>query len=92
MDLSKLNRKISLLCPTCGNDQFETIDDNPNSEMYKCPSCKRIISHDELFNENGSLIESEFDEIREEATKMVKDEFDKMLKKTFGKSKHFKLS
>ncbi|WP_445923096.1 ECs_2282 family putative zinc-binding protein, partial [Klebsiella pneumoniae] len=49
----KYNRKITLLCPVCGNSEMEHAED---SEIVKCIGCGKILTNDELIQENGVSI------------------------------------
>ena len=57
--MKDLSRNISLLCPTCGNDQFSAIDvetddlsDAPDETRVKCSDCGMILTKAELIEEN----------------------------------------
>ena len=49
MDSSKYDRNITMLCPTCGCDQFEIENGvDETIELAKCASCGREITKDDL--------------------------------------------
>lgn len=80
------NRNITLLCPLCGNDQFETLDvkdgeesEAPDTIRFKCSDCKSIYTKAALIESNNESIEANIDEVKEE---LIKD-FEKKLKKMF---------
>ena len=50
MDSEKYNRSIVLNCPTCGNTDFETSEDE-NNPLVKCVSCNRETTKDDLIND-----------------------------------------
>ena len=79
MDSEKYDRSITLLCPTCGNSQLETQDDDQEKEMIRCPSCDRTMTKEELIRENGETIDANVDEIKE----AVLDDVKNMLEKAF---------
>ena len=79
-------RTITLLCPLCGNDQFESLDveegeelDAPDTIRFKCSDCKSIFTKAELIENNNESIESSIDEVKEE---VIKD-LEKKLKELF---------
>mgnify|MGYP001198648774 FL=1 len=88
--MKDLSRNISLLCPTCGNDQFSAIDvetddlsDAPDETRVKCSDCGMILTKAELIEENQERINANIDDIKNEAVK----EIEKELKKAFKKFK-----
>lgn len=91
MDSEKYNRSISLLCPTCGNSQLETQDDDPEKENIRCPVCNRTMTKDELIRENQENIEVNVAEVKKEVIKDLEKEFSNMFKKTFKGSKNIRL-
>ncbi|MEH6595201.1 MAG: hypothetical protein V7736_06595 [Colwellia polaris] len=90
MDSEKYNRSIVLNCPTCGNSDFETSEDE-NNPLVKCVSCNREMTKDDLINENGENIEFNVDEIADEVIKDVSNDLSKMLKNAFKGSKNIKM-
>lgn len=80
------NRNIILLCPLCGNDQFESLDVEEGEELkasdtirFMCSDCKSVYTKAELIEHNNKSIEASIDEVKEE---FIKD-FEKELKKIF---------
>jgi len=77
--------KVNMLCPVCGNDQFEI--DEANEEDLKddskitCSDCKHVFTRSELIEENKGIINARIDDIKDD---FVKD-FEKELKKIFKK-------
>ena len=89
MNLDKLNRSISLLCPTCGSSEMESLNGPHDiSELFKCNSCGLEITKDELMSANQENINTNLDEMKQEAVKDVKSEIEKVLKNTFKDSKN----
>ena len=79
MGSEKYERSVTMVCPTCGNKDFEHGDDGG---PLRCRSCDRIFTRDELIKENGAIIDAEVNEIKEE---VLND-----LKKVFASSKFIK--
>lgn len=90
MDSKKYDRSVSLLCPTCGNSEFE-YDDEDLGRGIACLSCGRVFSRNELIEENGDNIEANVEEIGEEVVEDVAKELQAMLQKTFSGSKVFRV-
>lgn len=90
MDSDKYNRTINLLCPTCGNDQLETQEEDHNNEIIRCPNCDRTMTKDEIIRENGENIDANVGEIAEEAVKDLNKEIKNMFKNAFRGSKNIK--
>lgn len=84
----KYERNITLLCPVCGNSEFEHFE---GIDMVKCIGCGRVTDKDELIQENGVAIESQLDEIKNEINKDLHKELNKMLKDAFNGSKNIRL-
>lgn len=91
MDAEKYDRFVSLLCPTCGNSQLETQDDDEENAIIRCPSCNRTMSKEELLRENGENIDANLEEMKEEVMKDLDKELGDMLKNAFKGSKHIKV-
>ena len=91
MDAEIYNRSVSLLCPTCGNDQFEFhqgLDDS--FEIAKCASCGREINKDDLIRENRENINEHVEEIGQQVVEDVAKELRSSLRKAFHGSKNLK--
>jgi predicted nucleic acid-binding Zn-ribbon protein len=85
MKSKNCNREIYLLCPTCGESQFEYDDEVKIENMeFKCLSCNQLFSKGDLIKENGELTEEHFsemgEEILEDAAKKLRKAFKKGLK------------
>jgi uncharacterized Zn finger protein (UPF0148 family) len=78
MENGKYDRKITLLCPTCGNNQLEI--QNDNQDMIRCPSCDRTMTKEEIINENGELIDINVEEVKQEIVQDLKDTIKNSLK------------
>lgn len=92
MNLDKLNRSITLLCPTCGNTGMESLEGPHDvSHLFKCNNCGLEITKDELINSNQENISLHVEEIKVEATKEMQSDLNKMLKNAFKGSKFIKV-
>jgi uncharacterized Zn finger protein len=88
--LKNIDKKISMRCPVCANDQFSTIDENiddmmnaPDDTKIKCSDCGRITTKGQLIEDNRALIDANVEDLKKEAI----DEVEKELKKIFKKLK-----
>ena len=90
MNFEKYNRTVSLLCPTCGETQFEGANELA-SEVLQCASCGRETTREELMRENSENISLHVNDIGNEVVKDLADEFQKSLKKAFSGSKFIKI-
>ena len=91
MNTEMYNRRVSLLCPTCGSDHFEFdqgVDDS--IEIAKCASCGREINKDNLIRENSENINAHVEEVGREIVKDVANDLRSRLKKAFQGSKNIK--
>ncbi len=86
--MKDLNRQVSLLCPVCGNDQFDALSDNyydfdaaSNDTLFKCGDCGSVFTKDELVHENAEKIEIAIEEMKEEAINEMKKELEKAFRK-----------
>ena len=90
MDAEKYNRAVSLLCPTCGGDQFEYEGDGETIATAKCANCEREFARDELIELNSENISTHVTEMGQEIKKDLAREMRDTLKKAFRGSKHVK--
>lgn len=88
--MKDLSRIVSLLCPLCGNDQFESLDeefedlkDAPDSVRLRCSDCGSTFTKEELIDENAEVLDNAVGEMKAEAI----HEIEKELKKAFKKWK-----
>lgn len=79
---------IILKCSVCGNDQFSTVDettedlmDAPNETLIKCSDCERVVTKEELIDENSYIIEANIEDFKKDIVKEVEKEIKKALKK-----------
>jgi tRNA(Ile2) C34 agmatinyltransferase TiaS len=81
--VSKYDRKVTLLCPTCGGTQFASEGDVSSEEKtFNCASCGRQMTKDELIRENSENISLHVKDIKEEAAADIK----KQLKDALGRA------
>ena len=80
------NRRVTLYCPICGNDQFLSLDcaledlfDSPDDYRVQCADCKSIITKAELLEGNQDIINANIEEIKQE----VLEDVERRLKKIF---------
>ncbi len=90
MDDSKYERRVTLLCPTCGSDQF-AFDDDDESAPVTCSNCGRQTTREALIEENSENIESHVAEIGEEVVADAAKDLNKSLRDAFRGSKNIRL-
>lgn len=85
--MKDFNRRVVMLCPLCGNDQFETFDDEfddlvyaPDDTKLCCSDCHSIYTKEELLEGNAEILENAVEEMQDEIIR----ELDRELKKVFG--------
>lgn len=82
-----LNKKVTLYCDRCGNDQFYFEDTN-NSDVelvsddtiLKCSDCGKIFTKEELIELNAEVITANVEDMKEEIVKEVQKEINKLFK------------
>ena len=79
MGAEKYNRSISLLCPTCGHDQFQ-YDDEDELIPVTCQQCEIEMSRDDLIEANAENIEINKNEVIGEVTNDIQKQFKDMFK------------
>lgn len=88
----KYNRQVTLLCPTCGNDQFAHNGKNgQTSELVTCVGCGLELSKDDLIRSNSENVDEHVKEIGQEVTKDLQRELHESLKRVFRGSKNIKV-
>ena len=81
MDSEKYKRKVTLVCPTCGNTQFEYEDDlGSSNQLIRCPSCNSEFAKEELIRKNKRVIDNNVDEMKKEVIKDVEKEIKNIFK------------
>lgn len=86
--MENLDRKVKLLCPICGNDQFASLDEEIEDLLYasddvrvRCYDCGSEYTKRELIDSNAAIIDNAVDELAQEAVKELEKEFEKAMKK-----------
>ena len=88
----KYNRSVSLLCPTCGSDQFSHDGaDAQTSVLLTCGNCGLEISKDDLIRANSENVQEHVTEIGQAVVKDLQRELHESLKKAFRGSKNIKI-
>lgn len=87
MNSDKYRRTVSLICPTCGNTDFEHGDE---TEPVRCLRCNRVLTREELIQENEEVIGAEVDEMKSEIMQDLKNELRASLKNAFKGSKNIR--
>lgn len=85
--MEDLNKKVTLYCDRCGNDQFYFEDTN-NSDVelvsgdtiLKCSDCGKIFTKEELIELNAEVITANVEDMKKEIVKEVQREINKLFK------------
>lgn len=85
--MEDLNKKVTLYCDRCGNDQFYFEDTN-NSDVelvsddtiLKCSDCGKIFTKEELIELNAEVITANVEDMKEEIVKEAQREINKLFK------------
>lgn len=85
--MKNFEMNISLQCSICGNDQFSPVDesiedmhDAPDDTLIKCSDCQRIVTKEQLIEENSNIINANMEDLKEQAIKELEKEIKKMFK------------
>lgn len=87
MDVDKYNRTVSLLCPTCGHDQFPHNIESSSNQLVTCARCGLQLTREELIERNQENIHFNVKEIEKQFVGDLKTE----LIKAFCGSKFIKV-
>lgn len=86
--MKNYDRKVTLLCPLCGNDQFESLDEKFEDLLHasdevrvRCSDCGSEYTKRELVDSNAVLIDNAIDELTQEATKELDEKLRKAIRK-----------
>ena len=86
--MTNLDRKVTLLCPLCGNDQFESLDKEFEDFLHadddvrvRCSDCGSEYTKRELINSNAAIIDNAVDELAADTVKELEKELKKAMKK-----------
>lgn len=84
--MKDMEKRISMKCNVCGNDQFSTVDESiedmmtaPDETEVKCSDCGRVTTKEQLIEENSHIIDANIEDFKDEIVK----QFEKDLKKMF---------
>ncbi|PWE17749.1 hypothetical protein DDZ18_08835 [Marinicauda salina] len=77
MNDEKYSRRVNMICPTCGGDQFAY---DEAGEIATCAGCEREITRDALIAENSEAIEAEKAAMLADIKKDVTDRFKNLFK------------
>ncbi len=92
MDSAKYDRSISMMCPTCGNTEFEyESSEGESPQAFRCPSCGRELSKAELIEENSENIDAHVEEMKDEIVKDLTKDLKKQFKDAFKGNKSFRI-
>ena len=86
--MKNLDCKVTLLCPLCGNDQFESLDEEFEDLLHasedvrvRCSDCGSEYTKRELLDSNAAIIDNAVDELAQDAVKELEKELKKAMKK-----------
>ena len=86
--MKNLDRKVTLLCPLCGNDQFSSLDEEFEDLLHasddvrvRCSDCGSEYTKRELLDSNAVIIDNAVDELAQDAVKELEKELKKTMKK-----------
>lgn len=85
--MKNMEMSINMKCSVCGNDLFSindrTIEDMlnaPDETEIECSDCKRVITKEQLIEENSHIIYANVEELKNDFVKQLKKEFKKVFK------------
>lgn len=76
MDDSKYERRVTMMCPTCGGEQFSYEDEGDGP--VTCGMCGRQFTRDELMEANSERIEGEVGQIGKQVVDNLAKEMRKL--------------
>lgn len=86
--MKDLDRKVKLLCPLCGNDQFQSLDEEFEDLLHasddvrlRCSDCGSEYTKRELIDSNAAIIDTAVDELKQDAVREIEKELKKAMKK-----------
>ena len=86
--MKDLDRKVKLLCPLCGNDQFASLDEEFEDLLHasddvrlRCSDCGWEYTRRELIDSNAAIIDTAVDELKQDAVREIEKELKKAMKK-----------
>ena len=86
--MKDLDRKVTLLCPLCGNDQFSSVDEEFEDLIYAkddvqvcCSDCGSVYTKQELIDGNTAIIDNAVDELAQDVIDELEKELNKAMRK-----------
>lgn len=86
--MKDMEMSISLKCSVCGNDQFSTVDekiedllDAPDDTLIKCSDCCRVVTKEQIIEENSRIIDANLIDFKKDVIKKVEKDLKKAFKK-----------
>jgi uncharacterized Zn finger protein len=83
-----MKMNITLKCSVCANDQFSTVEENiedlmdaPDETLIKCSDCGRVVTKEELIEENSHIIDANLEDFKKDIFKEVEKDLKKAFKK-----------
>ncbi|WP_273762080.1 ECs_2282 family putative zinc-binding protein [Aeromonas hydrophila] len=73
---SEYTINATMLCPICGNDQFEIVSE----QLLICSDCKNSFDKESLIEQNSTSIDAMVEDLQKEFISDVKKDLKKMLK------------
>ena len=88
----KYSKQITMSCPKCASTKFKFDPDVDESiRVYKCITCEREFTKDEIIQENAETINKNLSDLKKDVVKDVSKEIKKTLKDAFRDSKDIKI-
>ena len=91
--MKDLSRQVTMLCPVCGNAQFESLDkrfedlsDAPDEVRLRCSDCGSVFTKEELLRENAEQIDLAVGAIIKDAKGEIEKELEKKVEKKLKKA------
>ena len=85
--MKNMQMEICLKCSVCGNDQFSAIDESiqdiseaEGDVEVKCSDCGKVVTKDELLEENSYIIEANIEDFKNDIMKAIEKDFKKIFK------------
>lgn len=89
MDEQKYNRRVHVICPTCGGESFSS--ESANFELAKCENCGLELTKSDLISGNQENISAHTEEIKKLVLKDMKKQLQKSLADAFRGNKNIKI-
>jgi uncharacterized Zn finger protein len=82
-----MEKSVSMKCSICGNDQFSTVDesieelqDAPDETEVKCSDCGRVVTKEQLIEDNSHIFNANMDDFKDEIIKQLQKDLKKKFK------------